>query len=142
MFQSPPVLTIKTEPEQNEGEAPVAVDEMESPPQLFPMKTEPVDVPAEPSTENSLLQNTAEEPIFHCTICGEMFSSEKDLDGHKQMHARCRLCKECFLSEEAKNEHERLHYKTTPGCYYCLVCKVSVKSKDHFNIHTGELVRN
>lgn len=115
---------------------------MEFPPQLYPIKIEPVEITVDPSTENSLLQNSAEEPIFHCNICGEMFSSEKDMDEHKQVHARCRLCMECFLSEEAKSEHERMHYNTKPGCYYCLVCKVSVTSKDHFNIHTGELARN
>lgn len=112
---------------------------MECPPLLYPMKSEPAEPTTDPlAADNDLLQNSAEEPIFHCNLCGEMFSSEKDLKDHKLTHAKCRVCSESFQSDEAKNEHERLHYSAKAGFLYCLICKVDVKNRDHFNIHAGE----
>lgn len=137
-LQSPPSLAVKTEPLDNAE--PITLEETDRPPQLEAVKLEPTDPPSgDPlASEPGLLQNFSEEPIFHCEICGEMFSSEKALAGHRQTHVKCRLCGESFQSEEAKNEHERLHFGTKAGYYYCLVCKVAVRSKDHFNIHMGE----
>lgn len=111
---------------------------MDLPPELVPIKSEPLDRDPLFCDSNDLLQNSAEEPLFHCSVCGEMFSSEMDLNSHKETHARCRVCMESFQSEELMDNHEKLHYSSKPGFYYCLLCKISVKCKDHFNAHAGK----
>lgn len=142
-MQSPPNITIKSEPSTTDNDTSFSIDNMELPPLLIPIKSEPP-----PPTDSSfhsendnLLQNSSEEPIFHCNICDEMYSCEKELNKHKQIHTRCRVCLEKFSSDDVKNEHEKLHYSTKPGYYRCLVCKVSVKHRDHFNIHAGKLLQ-
>lgn len=143
-LQAPPNIAIKSEPRDEttttrETRNDDTDAQMDRPPLLEPIKSEPVDPLS--CDNNDLLQNSSEEPIFHCTICGEMFTTEKDLNGHRQTHAKCRICMEFFQTEDMKNDHEKLHYNTKPGFYYCLVCKVTVKSRDHFNIHAGKFRR-
>lgn len=141
-LQSPPNITIKTEPPADNETTTTIEEQMERPPELVPIKSEPQDnTQSDPLLfDNDLLQNTAEEPIFHCNICGEMFSQQKDLENHKQMHVTCSLCSDTFESVEKKKAHEMLHYNARPGYFHCLICKTTVTSKDHFRAHNGKFL--
>ncbi|KAK7078307.1 hypothetical protein SK128_024899 [Halocaridina rubra] len=89
---------------------------------------------------------------FMCKICSDVFSSEKKLAWHMEIHQRwpkkCQQCGECFIHQSSLTKHIRLkhdpHHQTSDGktennatCHVCL--KVFRKSSLalHLRTHTG-----
>ena len=94
------------------------------------------------STENIQLFNEELDSILTCTICGNRFETNIQLDRHLEsthnqnceIH-KCDYCESVFKSERELSEHiEQCHEAISP--HICEVCGVAFEAKEHLIEHT------
>ena len=103
----------------------------------------PVHVP-EPQTNFSEKLSSAfgEQISLACSFCSQTFKCRADLEKHSKIHLntgsqKCNICDETFASTGILAEHKLQHCKIQQG-NVCVICKIALKSEDHFYLHSQE----
>ena len=103
----------------------------------------PVHVPESQSTFSEKLSSAfSERENLACTFCSQTFKCRADLEKHSKIHLntgsqKCNICDETFASTGILAEHKLTHCKIQQG-NVCVICKIGLKSEDHFYLHSQE----
>ena len=103
----------------------------------------PVHVPENPTAFSEKLSSAFGEQIsLACSFCSQTFKCRADLEKHSKIHLntgsqKCNICDETFASTGILAEHKLQHCKIQQG-NVCVICKIPLKSEDHFYLHSQE----
>ena len=103
----------------------------------------PVHVPESQTNFSEKLSSAfGERETLSCSFCSQTFKCRADLEKHSKIHLntgsqKCNICDETFASTGILAEHKLQHCKIQQG-NVCVICKIPLKSEDHFYLHSQE----